>query len=31
MEKTLGTFTVRKTGNSLSLTIPEELGVVSGG
>lgn len=30
MEKTLGTFTVRKTGNSLSLTIPKELGVVSG-
>lgn len=29
MEKTLGTFTVRKTGNSLSLTIPKELGVVS--
>ena len=29
IEKTLGTFTVRKTGNSLSLTIPKELGVVS--
>ena len=29
MEKKLGTFTVRKTGNSLSLTIPKELGVVS--
>ncbi|MBE7387588.1 AbrB/MazE/SpoVT family DNA-binding domain-containing protein [Ligilactobacillus salivarius] len=28
--KELGMFTVRKTGNSLSLTIPKELDVISG-